>query len=139
MLSLAFTRAHRVAQKIFKEEFSDSTLTSTELKILSESNDQIRLAELALSELDQEDVDSITSHYACHILLNNSRDFIQRLAKQELIPESEAGDLLEDLDEYVGSLMECRKLECKRDIGRSSMNSETQEGASDLSSPLLGS
>jgi len=136
---LAFTRAHRVAQKIFKEEFSDSTLTSTELKVVSESNEQIRLAELALSELDQDDVDSITSHHACHILLNNSRDFVQRLAKQELIPESEASDLLEDLDEYVGSLLECRKLECRKDRRGSSINFGTQEGASNLDDPLLGS
>lgn len=135
--SLALTRAHRFAQKIFLEQFTDIARTPTGEKIIAESNEQISMAGAALDELDQLDVDSITSHFACHILLNISVRYVEKLAKQGLIPEKEASDLLEDLDEYVGRLLDCHKFKCRK-TSRSSLFSENQGEASGLSSPLLG-
>jgi hypothetical protein len=107
----------------------------TEEKILAESKEQIELAMSELNALDQLDVDSITSHFACHILLNNSIKNVMQLSRKGLIPESEATHLLEDLNEYVGSLLVCRKLQCRK-VRKSDV--ETQ-GEIDLATPLLGS
>lgn len=112
--SLAFVRAHTVAQKIFREQFSSIPLSPTEENVIFESNEQIKLAESALSEIDQFDVDLITLHFACHILLNISVKYAEKLAKQGLIPEKEASALLQELDTHIGNLLNCRELDCKK-------------------------
>lgn len=136
--ALAFVRAHRLAQKIFNEQFISTDQTSTQEKVISESNEQIRLAESELSRLDRLEVDSITSHFACHVLLNISMQYVEMLSMKDLIPEQEASGLLADLDECVGRLMDCRKLACIR-TGKSSFfpDSSIEGTASDLDSPLL--
>lgn len=107
-------RAHTVAQKIFREQFSSIPLSPTEENVIFESNEQIKLAESALSEIDQFDVDLITLHFACHILLNISVKYAEKLAKQGLIPEKEASALLQELDTHIGNLLNCRELDCKK-------------------------
>lgn len=107
-------RAHTVAQKIFREQFSSIPLSPTEENVIFESNEQIKLAESALSEIDQFDVDLITLHFACHILLNISVKYAEKLAKQGLIPEKEASALLQELDKHIGNLLNCRELDCKK-------------------------
>ncbi|KAL3801649.1 hypothetical protein HJC23_013154 [Cyclotella cryptica] len=137
---LAFVRAHRVAQKIFKEQFSSVPLTPTEESVIFESNEQIKLAESSLSEIDQFDVDSVTLHFACHILLNISVKYTEKLAKQGLIPEKEASVLLQDLDSHIGNLLNCSQMDCKEvsiSVERSLIND--QEGSDDFSTPLLDS
>lgn len=106
--------------------------------VIAESNEQIKLVKSALKDLDQLDVDSITYHFACHILLNQSVKFVERLSRKGLIPEKEDSDMLEDLDEYIGSLLDCQKLACRK-TRRSTLFGGTgiQVGDGDLTSPLL--
>jgi hypothetical protein len=107
-------RAHRFAQKIYNDQFCSVPLTATQETVIFESNEQIKMAKSALSELDQLDVDSVTSHFACHILLNISVKYTEKLAKHGLIPEEEASDLLEELDELVVTLLSCHEMDCKK-------------------------
>ena len=114
MHSLAFVQAHRVTQKIFREQFSSVHLSPTEENVIFESKEQIKLAESVLSEIDQFDVDLITLHFACHILRNIRVKYAEKLAKQGLVPEKEASILLQELDNHIGNLLNCRELDCNK-------------------------
>mmetsp|Transcript_14340 Transcript_14340/g.27909 ORF Transcript_14340/g.27909 Transcript_14340/m.27909 type:complete len:281 (+) Transcript_14340:2448-3290(+) len=147
---LAFVRAHRVAQMIFKQDFATEVLTVAEETVLDESNAQIKLAEASLEKLDRSDIHVVVSHFACHILLNKSVHFVEQLAKQNLIPETEASAMLVELDEYIEHLLECEKISHEdvmspsqqssilQQMAASSVFSETfEEVENDLSVPLI--
>ncbi len=149
-ISLAFVRAHRVAQMIFKQDFANDVLTVAEETVLNESNAQIQLAESTLEKLDRSDIHVVVSHFACHILLNKSVHFVEQLAKQNLIPETEASIMLVELDEYIEQLLECEKISHEdlmshsqqssilQQMSESSVIGETfEEVERDLSVPLM--
>lgn len=135
---------------IFKQDFATEVLTVAEETVLDESNAQIKLAEASLEKLDRSDIHVVVSHFACHILLNKSVHFVEQLAKQNLIPETEASAMLVELDEYIEHLLECEKISHEdvmspsqqssilQQMAASSVFSETfEEVENDLSVPLI--
>lgn len=107
--SLAFVRAHRRAQKQFEEHFASSPLTAAEKKVLDESKTQVMLAQADLDDIDSIDVERITGHMLCTILLNGGVQYVETLSKQGLIPDKDAGEMLEELDECIENVMVCKK------------------------------
>ena len=107
---LAFIKAHEIAEKAFKDLSQgdgNGELTQAENIVLQESVDQVRLAEQALDEFDEKEVQQIKSHYACNIILSRAAAYYERLSRQGLMSEREAGEFLEEMEENILHTKEC--------------------------------
>ena len=116
---LCFTRAHDLAQKIFKEEFAScgkDSLTIAEKIVLDESTAQLALADKTLNSLDKDDVLMTTSHYACQVLLWKSAHYFEKLAERGLVTQKEAGGFLEEIEEDIFDVLQCREVTHKDEI-----------------------
>jgi len=119
---LAFTHAHEWARKIFKREFSkagEDYLTPAEKIVMDESDKQVQLASEALCELDETEVAMVKSQYACQILLNRSAHYYQKLHQRGLMTEREAGKVLEEIEDEINDLLECREKEYEDEMSSS--------------------
>ncbi len=108
---LAFIKAHEIAEKAFKDSSHDDgkdELTRAENIVLQESFEQVTLAEEALAEFDEEEVQQIKSHYACHIILSTAAAYYERLSRQGLMSEREAGEMLEEIESSTRHVDECQ-------------------------------
>jgi len=105
--ALAFVRAHSLARTEFEEHFCSMIPTSEEEKVIEESNAQCALAQADLDDIDREDVARIRGHKMCRIILNDAIKYIDELAHQELIPEKDAGETLDQLNEYIDYVTVC--------------------------------
>ncbi len=109
----AFTIAHEWAKKTFKREFSkcgDGELTEAEEAVLNESDEQVKLADAALSKLDATDVKLLTGRYACQILLNRAAYYIAELEEHGFMSGREAGELLDELHGHISDLFETHEM-----------------------------
>ena len=107
---LAFTKAHEIAEKAFKDLSQgdgNCELTQAENIVLQESADQVLLAEQALDKFDAKEVQQIKSHYACTIILNRAAAYYERLSHQGLMSEREAGELIEEMEANILHTKEC--------------------------------
>lgn len=121
--AVAFDRAHRMAQKEFKEHFASSPLTAAEARVLDESKTQVMLAGADLDDIDAIDIERIKGHRLCRILLNEGVKYVETLSKQRLIPERDASRMLEELDECIEDMMLCKKFEHE---GRLSLTTQVE-------------
>ncbi|KAL3804609.1 hypothetical protein ACHAW5_000083 [Stephanodiscus triporus] len=106
---IAFNIAHDWAKKTFKREFSEcgeGRLTEAEKVVLDESDEQVRLAEEALSKLDARDVKLVTGRYACQILLNRAAYYLTELEEEGFMSGREAGEFLDEIHEHISDLYE---------------------------------
>jgi len=108
---LPFLRAHRHAQKIFKNEFAGAQLTPAEAKVLEESDEQISLAESLLEKIDKYDVTVIKGHLMCQILLQQSVYNVEKLHQKGLLPDDEANEIIENLNVDLQNVFECEQLD----------------------------
>lgn len=106
--ALAFVRAHRRAQNEFREKFASTPPTAAEEKILEESNAQVALAEADLEDVVFEDKERIKGHMLCRIILSGAVQYVETLSEQGLIPEKDATDLLDYLNELLDDITVCR-------------------------------
>ena len=123
---LAFTYAHELARKSFKREFIKSeqvNLTEAEKVVLFESEQQVTLAEEALSKFDVVHVNTVRSHYACQILLNRAAYCYKDQLSHGLITEMEAGTLLEEIEGHISNMLECRETVHKESDGSTTEHS----------------
>lgn len=105
--SMAFVRAHRRAQREFKEHFASSPPTPAENQVLDESSSQIMAAEADLSDIDPIDIERIKGNFLCSILLTEGAQYVETLSNQGLMPEKEAGEMLEELDVFIENVTLC--------------------------------
>ena len=108
---LAFIKAHEIAEKAFKDLSQGDgkdDLTRAENTVLQESFDQVLLAEQALDEFDEKEVQQIKSHYACHIILSKAAAYYETLSRQGLMSEREAGEFLEEMEAHILHTKECQ-------------------------------
>ena len=108
---LAFIKAHEIAEKAFRDfthNDGKDELTRAENIVLQESFEQVTLAEEALAEFDEEEVQQIKSHYACHIILSTAAAYYERLSRQGLMSEREAGEMLEEIESSTRHVDECQ-------------------------------
>ncbi|KAL3804615.1 hypothetical protein ACHAW5_000089 [Stephanodiscus triporus] len=104
---LAFKGAHEWARKNFEKAFSkcgEDQLTEAEKVVLDESDEQVRLADEALSKFDTGDVTMVTSHYACQILLNRAASYLTKLEEHGLMTDREAGTFLDEIQMNISQL-----------------------------------
>ena len=113
---LAFIGAHDWAKRHFTREFSkdgfqniSDHLTDVEKTILKESDEQVRLAKEALTQLGATDVKIVTSHYLCQILLNRAAHHLEQLKEHGLMSDKEAGDYLEEIEVQMSKLFKYHK------------------------------
>ena len=95
---------HKLLSLLF---FSVASLLVLLLSTVRESAGQVRLAEDALEEFDEKEVQQIKSHYACNIILSSAAAYYERLSKQGLISEREAGEFLEEIETEILHTKEC--------------------------------
>jgi hypothetical protein len=111
---LAFIKAHEIAEKVFKDISQGDgkdELSRAENIVLRESFDQVLRAEKALDEFDENEVQQIKSHYACHIILNKAAAYYEKLSRQGLMTEREAGEFLCEMESSIRHLNECQESE----------------------------
>lgn len=107
---LAFIKAHNIAEAAFRDLSmgeGNEDFTRGEKIVLRESAGQVRLAEDALKEFDEKEVQQIKSHYACNIILSSAAAYYERLSEQGLISEREAGEFLEEIETEILHTKEC--------------------------------
>ena len=108
---IVFVHAHNLAREVFKKEFSKgAVLTECEKCVLDESDEQVRLANASLAKLDEVDVGVVKSHYVCQILLNRAAYYLNKLKKHGLMSEKEAAGFLEEIQENLKHLLECKEV-----------------------------
>jgi hypothetical protein len=108
---LAFIKAHTIAERVFKDhslEDGRDELTRAENIVLEESLQQVNQAEEALAAFDENEVRQIKSHYACHIILNKAAAYYERLSREGLMSEREAGEFIEEIESNIRHLNECQ-------------------------------
>ena len=109
--AIVFIHAHNLAREVFKKEFSKgAVLTESEKCVLDESDEQVRLANASLAKLDEVDVGVVKSHYVCQILLNRAAYYLNKLKKHGLMSEKEAAGFLEEIQENLKHLLECKEV-----------------------------
>ena len=74
------------------------------------SDEQVRLANASLAKLDEVDVGVVKSHYVCQILLNRAAYYLNKLKKHGLMSEKEAAGFLEEIQENLKHLLECKEV-----------------------------
>jgi hypothetical protein len=126
MRALAFSEAHRIAEKRLKfyvdsfasismeEEFTTSTSRSateivrsaTEI-VLDESAKQVAEAQKILDSIPCEQLQSMISHYACTILLHRLATFVERNSGDGILTKKEAMVFLKRIDRSVQATHTC--------------------------------
>jgi hypothetical protein len=111
---LALIGAHEWARKTFEREFSkagEGRLTEVEKIVLSESDNQVKLANEALNKLEAVDVTMVTSHYACQILLNKAAHYLTKLNNYGLMTEREVRGFLNEIDKNLSDLFKYQEVD----------------------------
>jgi hypothetical protein len=115
----AYTSAHKRAQWFFQEQLGDvnADLSEAGKIVLQESNKQIELAQSDLNEkVDVEVVKKVVSHKFCKILLTRGVHYIEKLTTHGLLKDSEAEEIVEELDEHLEHVLTCDKLHHEGEI-----------------------
>jgi len=106
---LAFLEAHCKARSVIREEFfhNDMELNSAERQILKESRAESEKAALLLDSMPRSFVERVVSHRFCVIILNNAGTRLEEWVETGLIKETEAEELLEELQEQLTEAGKC--------------------------------
>ena len=76
---------------------------------LADSDLQVKMANAALEQMPEADVNIVKSHYVCQILLNKSAHYMTKLKERGLMTEREAGEVLEEIEGHMLHAFQCRK------------------------------
>jgi hypothetical protein len=118
-IKTAYTSAHKRAQWFFQEQLGDANADLSEAGkiVLQESNKQIELAQKDLNEkIDVEVVKKAVSHKFCKILLTRGVHYIDKLTTHGLLKDSEAEEIVEELDEHLEHVLTCNELHHEGEI-----------------------
>lgn len=98
-LAIAFLEAHARARKVFSQDFAgvQGNLSAVEAKVLGESEDECKVAQLFLSSLPEEKVKIYVSHILSIVVLNRLVKDVENLASQSFLKETEADEFLENI------------------------------------------
>jgi hypothetical protein len=109
--SMNFMAAHREAQKYVSKEFenSSSELSEAARIVINESTQQYQLAEAVLHSYKRADVESVTSHKFCTILLNSGQHYISKLVKRGLLKDDEAEHWVKDIEHNLEHVLACNE------------------------------
>ena len=101
--------AHRWAQKFFRREFenAESELSESGKRVINESQAQYDKAEAELKSSDPRDVELVSSHKFCSILLNSGVYYVGKLTRAGLLKDEEAEHIVERLEHDLESVKSC--------------------------------
>eukprot|EP00525_Craspedostauros_australis_P004854 CAMPEP_0198129224 /NCGR_PEP_ID=MMETSP1442-20131203/51219_1 /TAXON_ID= /ORGANISM="Craspedostauros australis, Strain CCMP3328" /LENGTH=259 /DNA_ID=CAMNT_0043789579 /DNA_START=24 /DNA_END=803 /DNA_ORIENTATION=- len=124
--SLAFMAAHKFAQKYFLKEFGNSQTEFSEAGkvVLEESSTQMAKAAEILKECDPREVELISSHKLCMILLNSGIMYVGKILHIGLLKDSEAEHWVERLEEQLEHVLACNQVEHPGEIRIPDSNEE---------------
>lgn len=107
--ALCFMAAHRWAQKFFRREFesAESELSESGKRVISESQQQYDKAEAELKSSDPKDVEIVSSHKFCSILLNSGVYYVAKLVRAGLLKDDEAEHIVEQLEHNLEKVKSC--------------------------------
>ena len=105
----AFIEAHQRAQKAFKTEFCyGQSLSDDEIEVLSESEEQVKLAEESIFLFRFERRHIHMAHLMCTILLHNAADYVAELNHQGLLLDQETEHYLEEIEHDILRIDKCK-------------------------------
>lgn len=107
--AMCFMAAHKAAQRFVQQEFEnvESELSEAALVVLNESRHQWNEAEAVLKSYKKTDVELVTSHKFCAILLNSGAHYISKLVQRGLLKEDEAEHWVKDIEEQLDHVLRC--------------------------------
>lgn len=107
--ALCFMAAHRWAQRFFRREFenAESELSESGKRVISESQTQYDKAEAELKKSDPKDVEIVSSHKFCAILLNSAVYYVSKLVRAGLLKDDEAEHTVEQLEHNLAKVKSC--------------------------------
>lgn len=108
---LCFMSAHRWSQRFFRREFenAESELSESGKRVISESQQQYDLCENELKSSDPKDVELVSSHKFCSILLNSGVYYVSKLKRAGLLKDDEAEKIVEDLEHNLEKVQSCNE------------------------------
>jgi hypothetical protein len=111
--ALCFMAAHRWAQKFFRREFenAESELSESGKRVIRESQIQYDKAEEELKSNDPKDVEIVSSHKFCAILLNSGVYYVSKLVRSGLLKDDEAEHIVEALEHNLDEVKSCDQAE----------------------------
>lgn len=120
--ALAFIEAHEDALKKFTGQFADSDgeFRESEKTVVDEVKAEMQLAREVLETSDKRDVDVITSHYFCIILLNQWAKYVEKLHDGGILMDREATAYIEKAEKSLDYARHCSG-ECKHKHGHHDM------------------
>jgi hypothetical protein len=106
---LCFMAAHRWAQRFFRREFenAESELSESGKRVIKESQVQYDKAEAELKTSDPKDVEIVSSHKFCAILLNSGVYYVSKLVRSGLLKDDEAEHIVENLEHNLEKVRSC--------------------------------
>jgi hypothetical protein len=116
--ALSFIKAHEEALEKFKAQFEDpdGSFCESEQRVVDEVKAEMASAREVLKSCDKHDLNMITSHYFCTILLNQMAAYIEKLLDGGILMDREATTYLEGVEKSLEYAKHCSG-ECRR--GRS--------------------
>ena len=107
--ALAFIEAHEEALNKFTAQFvdSDGGFRESEKTVVDEVKAETQLARELLETSDKRDVDMITSHYFCTILLNQAAKYIEKLHEEGVLLDREATAYIDRIEKSLDYARHC--------------------------------
>lgn len=99
----------RWGQKFFRREFenAESELSESGKRVINESQAQYDKAEAELKTSDPRDVELVSSHKFCSILLNSGVYYVGKLTRAGLLKDEEAEHIVERLERNLEAVKSC--------------------------------
>ena len=109
--ALSFMAAHRWAETFFRREFenAESELSESGKRVIRESQIQYDKAEDELKASDPKDVELVSSHKFCSILLNSGVYYVGKLVRAGLLKDDEAEHIVEDVEHNLEQVKSCHQ------------------------------
>lgn len=128
--SMNFMAAHAEAQQYVLKEFENaaSELSEAARIVINESKEQWQLAEAVLHTYKREDVESITSHKFCAILLNAGQHYITKLVKRGMLKDDEAEHWVKEIEGHLEHTYACTEEAHPGEVQVDFIADETCEG-----------
>jgi hypothetical protein len=106
---MCYMAAHKSAQSYIAHEFENAAneLSEAAKIVINESQEQWLLAEAVLHKYKHEDVQIVTSHKFCTILLNSGQHYVSKLVQHGLLKDDEAEHWVKEIEHHLEHVLGC--------------------------------
>ncbi|KAL7551579.1 hypothetical protein ACHAWF_014765 [Thalassiosira exigua] len=109
-LCMALIEAHRIAEDQFEKRFLRKYPAEAS-KVIGESRAQVLMARESVVEIDVKDVEVVTEHVLCTILLNKRSKYLEDLLTAGLLSEKEVQKQLDLIEKKLDAIHRCSEFE----------------------------